>query len=385
MSVVEFDRADDESPFLQFVRNEFYQRGTERRKVLSDKQVAGEEVQRLGLRVPKRFRVLWNIEDLKPWHIKRRAVLKYGRGWSARGVMLLERRGINQFFDHLSMQMFSLADIKTRQERVAESFASKDPNWILEELLEPTQSFGAIPYDYKFYVFGGQIGLIIQVDRNTSPPKLALFDGGFRPLRLGRDYLLTGKNCQPGVPLIPLHAVQLIVWAVKLASVTDAPFVSIDLYDTPSGPVFGEFTFSPGGTHKRMFTFSRPQLDYFDELFRSADSQAENNRERVTGQFSNKAARFVELVTGTDEKILAKTTELPLALYKTWSGAAYNHGHVGALRLSEYFGARAGKSGNITEAAIYKHLSSAWGLIKEEVKVLTEKHKAMALSRELEI
>lgn len=378
MSTLEFDRADDDSPFLSFVRDEFRRRGTARRKLLSNKHLAAAEVRQLGLRAPKRKRVLTNIEDLKPWYIKRRAVLKYGRGWSARGVMLLERRGFDRLFDHLSMREFTLQEVKERQALVAESFGDKDPNWIMEELLQPTQPVGAIPYDYKFYVFGNQVGLIVQVDRNTSPPKIAIFDGGFTPLRLGQDYLLTGKSCQPGVPLIPLHAVQLISWAVKLAGITDAPFVSIDLYDTPDGPVFGEFTFSPGGTHKRMFTYSHALINYFDKLFRTADEQLGSSNARTTGQVNTKAAKFVDLVTNADEKLLARTTALPLDLYKSWSCAAYNHGSIGALRLSEHFKSRAEEADDTTEKAIYKHLSGAWGAIRNEIKVLTAKHKAMA-------
>ncbi|MDQ2078333.1 ATP-grasp fold amidoligase family protein [Marinimicrobium sp. ABcell2] len=378
MSEVEFDRPDADSSFLTFVRNEFQKRGTPLRKKLANKHSAAQEVQKLGLKVPKKLRILENIEDLKPWHLKRRAVLKYGRGWSARGVMLLERKGINRYFDHLSLQKYALQSIKEHQARVAKSFGSKDPNWILEELLEPTHAFGAVPYDYKFYVFGGQIGLILQVDRNTTPPKQALFDGSFKPLHLGVDYLLTGKSCQPGLPIVPPHATELMWWALKLASITDSPFVSIDLYDTPQGPVFGEFTFSPGATHKRMFTLSKRLIDYYDELFNAAEKRLEEGVEVKRGQFDTDMARFVDLVATADYKTLARTSKIPTELYKTWSGVAYNRGSIGALRLSEYFRNRAEAAEDQTEKAIYTHLSSAWESIQKEVKAHTRKYKAMA-------
>ena len=132
-------------------------------------------------------------------------------------------------------------------------------------MVEPLLGIGAIPFDYKFYSFRGQVGLIIQIDRNSGPVKIAMFDGEFRPLKRGADFLLSSRARQ-GVPLIPLHAPEMLWWAQRLSLEADAPFVSIDMFDSPTGPVFGEFTYSPGGTHKRMFTFSHALLDRFDRL-----------------------------------------------------------------------------------------------------------------------
>jgi hypothetical protein len=376
MRKVDFDRHDSESPFLQFVRNEFHKRGTPLRKKLSNKQTAADVVSSLGLKVPRKHKILQNIDDLKPWHLKNRAVLKYGRGWSARGVMLLERKGINRYFDHLTLQKYALQSIKAHQANVAKSFGSKRPNWIVEELLEPTHAFGAVPYDYKFYVFGSHVGLILQVDRNTKPPKLALFDGAFKPLQLGEDYLLNGG--QPGVPIVPIHAAELMWWALRLASTTDSPFVSIDLYDTPKGPVFGEFTFSPGGTHKRMFTFSHQLIEYFDELFLEAEKNLESGDKPKPGRFDNDSARFVNLVENADYKALAKTSKIPAKLYKTWSGVAYNHGSLGALRLSEYYKLCANAAEDLTETAIFSHLARVWKSGEGNIKRLTAKRKLAA-------
>lgn len=378
MSKIKFDKPDSESPFLTFVSNEFKRRGTPRRKELANKQNAATEVARLGLRVPRKFKFYEDIEQFKSWHVKKRAVLKYARGWSSRGVMLLEREGLNEYFDHMALRKHNLNSIKRDQVRVADSFESNEPQWILEEFLEASQSLGAVPYDYKFYVFGGQIGLVVQADRNTSPPKFALFDGAFKPLQLGKDYLLTSENCQPGVPILPPHAIELMWWALKLASITDAPFVSIDLYDTPDGPVFGEFTFSPGGTHKRMFSFSQELIEYFDQLFIEAEKNLEAGSMPKRGRFDNTSARFVDLVADADYKTLVRTSRIPMKLYKSLSGIAYNHGSRGALRLSEYYEQCASTSKDEIEAAIFRHLAKSWKACRTNIKSLTEKLKLLA-------
>ena len=99
-----FDRLETESPFLSFVAEEFGRRGTERRAELAQKVIAHPFVESLGMRVPGRLGLLQRIEDLPGGELPAKFVLKLADGWSARGVMLLECTGPDEYFDHMSLK-----------------------------------------------------------------------------------------------------------------------------------------------------------------------------------------------------------------------------------------------------------------------------------------
>ncbi|WP_258933752.1 hypothetical protein [Nesterenkonia pannonica] len=167
-----------------------------------------------------------------------KAALKFAHGWSARGVMLLERTGPESYFDHLSLREMTVEEIREAQKNAAASFRRKKTTWIVEELLAGPQP-GTLPFDYKFYMFQGQIGMISQIDRNSGPIRNAFFDGNFRPLSNERDFRLSPRRCSLAAPLVPRSAAMLSRWAIELSKLTDAPFVRVDLYDTFAGPHFG--------------------------------------------------------------------------------------------------------------------------------------------------
>ena len=381
-----FDRLDSESPFLWFVAQEFHNRGTKLRRRLSSKNYAYQLVQKLGLRVADKWHELKDIEALKTVHLGERAVLKYGRGWSARGVMLLERLDEDLFLDYMSLKCWSLAEIIIEQRKVAAWYNHKDPFWLIEEFLAATINVGAVPFDYKFYVFGKRIGLIIQIDRNTTPPKIVLFDGNFKPLWQEEDYIIS-QSVQRGTHLIPRHAALLLWWALRLAQETDAPFVSIDLYDTLLGPVFGEFTFSPGATHKRMISFSHRLIDYFDILFADAvdvvgQSLGKKAIVGVNYDLLNEKAKVIVRESdssdlyGLSRHSLQEIVSLAViqqSIYSVYGGNAYNGGFRGAFRFSEYYSEIASNTTLDLERHIAGHFSSVWQMIAQRMKAVHAK------------
>ncbi|MCU1515498.1 MAG: hypothetical protein JWQ75_219 [Pseudarthrobacter sp.] len=312
-----FDRPRTESPFLDFVAREFGRRGTERRGELAQKVISHPFVSGLGMKVPGRIALIEDLTALADADLPPLFVLKVANGWSSRGVMILERTGPDQFFDHMNLQALSLESILRIQAEKAESFATKKAVWIAEELIRHTLGVGAIPFDYKFYCFNGKVGLVVQIDRNTGPVKMALFDGEFRPLKKNTDYLLSG-HARSGVPVIPLHAPEMLWWAQRLSREADSPFVSVDMLDSPDGPVFGEFTYSPGGTHRKLFVFSHAMLDRFDGLMGSDDVPA-----TALSETSLEVRRS-----------LTKPDALP---YRAWAGYAYGGGPRGAERLHSFY------------------------------------------------
>lgn len=329
---VKFDKPDRESAFLSFVAAEFKTRGTPLRRKLATKTKVQPllEEKHLGgmaLGLPTQRAVLASADEVTPELLGERAALKFANGWSARGVMLLERIREERYFDNFSLRELSIEEIREKQRGVAASFKRKRAEWIIEELLRGPQP-GPVPFDYKFYMFQGQIGAVLQIDRNASPPRVALFDGNWIPMVEDCDYRLTSEDLQPGVPVVPRSVVMLSRWAIELSLMTDAPFVRIDLYDTDRGPVFGEFTFSPGATHKRSFMFSEPTIEGFDRLFTNAGRE-------LDGEAVVQPKTFSTLLLGSDPYELAAHPQLNHVTYQRMASFLYNQDRRGGTRLAE--------------------------------------------------
>lgn len=330
-ATIKFDKPDHKSPFLSFVAAEFKSRGTPLRRTLSTKTrvqdlLAEKRVGGMSLGLPTQHAVVTSPEAITTELLGERMALKFANGWSARGVMLLERVGEGHYFDSFSLRELSIHAIREKQRAIASSFGKKRPAWIAEELLNGPQP-GTVPFDYKFYMFQGQIGAVLQIDRNASPPRVAIFDGDLQPMVEGYDYRLTSEDLQAGVPLVPRSAVMLSRWAIELSQMTDAPFVRVDLYDTERGPVFGEFTFSPGATHKRSFMFSEPRLEVFDQLFQDAEQELQGH----TAQRKTLSS----LLQRNDPVALAAHPQLSYDTYERMAASLYNQDRRGGTRLAE--------------------------------------------------
>jgi hypothetical protein len=109
---------------------------------------------------------------------------------------------------------------------------------IVEELLAGTG--GAIPDDYKFFVFHGRCAFV-QVDSGRFGRRTQDF---FRP-----DWqhlaLSGGPEWAEPRPERPAHLDEMIDLAERLGAGTD--FVRVDLYDVDGRIVFGELTSFPAG------------------------------------------------------------------------------------------------------------------------------------------
>nr|WP_274616020.1 ATP-grasp fold amidoligase family protein [Nesterenkonia sp. YGD6] len=323
---------DTKSPFLNFVTAEFWNRGSQHRRDLSNKtyvhQLLAEKTlggERIGL--PKQHAVLTSTDQITSDVLGDRVALKFANGWSAKGVMLLERIDADRYYDHMALREWTLEGIREKQDSVATAFPGKKAEWIVEELLRGAQP-GAVPFDYKFYMFQGQIGMVAQIDRNYSPPRMVKLDGDLKPLVAGRDYIFKPKDLQPGVPVVPRSAVMLSRWAIELAKMTDAPFVRVDLYDTDDGPYFGEFTFSSGAEFKRTITYSQEVLDYFDALFADAEKT-------LKGEAVEPRRSWSTLLQSTNAEVLAAHPRISLQQYQRFAKFLYHRGSLGGFRLAQ--------------------------------------------------
>lgn len=327
-----FDKPTNESPFLKFAAAEFRRRGTQQRRELSNKTGVHrilEDMRVGGTRIglPAQHAVLTEPGQITSEVLGDRVALKFAHGWSAKGVMLLERTGADRYFDHMALREWSLAGIRERQQAVASRFTRKEPAWIVEELIRGSQP-GTVPFDYKFYMFQGQIAMVAQIDRNSSPPRMVKLGSDLKPLIEGRDYRFKAKDLQSGVPVVPRSAVMLSRWAIELSKMTDSPFVRVDLYDGADGPYFGEFTFSSGAEYKRTVTYSHQMIEYFDALFADAEKT-------LKGEAVESPESWSTLLHSTDAETLASQPVISAEQYERFAYFLYNQGSLGGFRLAE--------------------------------------------------
>lgn len=234
---------------------------------LDDKYEAYEFVRKAGYRTPRYERRASQKEAFEVGsNFGRRFLLKQPNRHSAKGIYLLEKTPSGKYIDLLSMRIIDPNNIKPD---------GPDPEyWLAEECVESEVNGREIPFDYKIYCIHGVPVLIIQIDRNTSPPHISVFDGGFFPLNFEEHYSLDKKRWLKGSHVIPFHAGSLLGMAGALAKKLKTSFVSVDCYCTPTGPVFGEFTFAPGAPDVKMITYKEDVLNSLDRSLLERDFSA---------------------------------------------------------------------------------------------------------------
>lgn len=248
--------------FLGLMRQRFNQRNDPRLDPvpweLDDKETAYRFVEQAGYRVPKYERTSSAAEALAAGErFGDRFVVKQPNRHSASGVYVLEKMGEGRYLDLLRMKVLTAADIK--------EVGDAPEYWLAEECIPSIPTGKPIPLDYKVYSFRGQVSHITQIDRNVSPPRVALFDGAFIPLEFGKDYSLDEKRWLPQQHILPRFAGAILEMASALSQSLDTRFVKVDCYDGPDGPVFGEFTFASGGDDTGMIRYS-------DSILRALDA-----------------------------------------------------------------------------------------------------------------
>lgn len=113
---------------------------------------------------------------------------------------------------------------------------------------------GALPTDYKFFVFGGRAEFIqVDTDREHAH-KRVIFDRGWRRLPVELQFPIERRDLPP-----PASLPRMIEAAEALGRGFD--FVRVDLYEVADRPLFGELSFYPGSGLDRF----RPNA--FDALF----------------------------------------------------------------------------------------------------------------------
>jgi hypothetical protein len=145
--------------------------------------------------------------------------------------------------------LISLLDGKTSIEQISiciKNLAQKKPyhteSVLVEELILRQNTSGKLPFDWKFYSFQGEIGLIQQIERiGRNKTLFRYYDGDWK--NLGRVRKGDKLNYHLKRPYFPE---ELITIAQKLSKMIRFPFVRIDLYEDYQGVLLGEITPFPG-------------------------------------------------------------------------------------------------------------------------------------------
>jgi hypothetical protein len=242
--------------FTEFVKA-VYERKTPayRGNKLKDKEIAAA----CGVGIPAVYREFDGLAAVDFDGLPERFVFKVDGLSSTKGVYLLVREG-DGFRDLLRG-----GQRRTREDIVAEmTEVLRGKNRLgterafAEELVTGENGEDAIPYDYKFFAFGGFVPFIEQIDRSVKPRRVNLFGEGFSALPAG---LVTLREAVEGVEAVPRNADDMLDAVRRVATHVNAPFCRVDLYTSGDQVYLGEVTPGPGPPfHGTIYRFS-PEFD----------------------------------------------------------------------------------------------------------------------------
>ncbi|OAB86238.1 hypothetical protein AWH69_15210 [Janibacter melonis] len=203
-----------------------------------------------GFPMPEAYHFWKTPDELDLTDAPVKFVLKPTVMFSAWGVMLLERTSDGTFFEELTGRSLSIDQIRSEQQRAYDICKFKGSyRLMMEERIESSIPGKPIPFDYKVSVFYDTPEQVHQIDRNTNPIEFAFFDGSFEPLdltgKIESDWSSKGK----GEHHRPPEHEEMLTIATDLTKALRTPFMRIDMFSGPSGPVVGELTPSPGDAY----------------------------------------------------------------------------------------------------------------------------------------
>ncbi|MGO1182511.1 MAG: ATP-grasp fold amidoligase family protein [Micrococcaceae bacterium] len=195
---------------------------------------------------------------------------------SAQGVMVLSECE-NGFYEAFLDRVLTAEEVRFHQREFFGRPELNQPHLsgnriIVEEKIHDADGF-AIPRDFKAYTFGGQVELILMIDRNTSPHTVQWFDRDLRPVEEDRISYNPQRVQVGDIDLTPFGS-DILTIAEEASSKVPTPFSRIDLYRTHNGWVIGEITLTPGGLYYgRSYTLSRAYERVLAQRWRDATSE----------------------------------------------------------------------------------------------------------------
>lgn len=194
---------------------------------------------RLGVRTPRLLAEPCRLADLR--EPQGRCVVKPVQGASSRGVLALLPHDDGRWLDLNDLQA-GARDWETLRDYLQDLVDARriSNRFLVEELIEgPTEH--ELPLDWKLVCIGGEVAFSWARDRRNSR---ALTDSRYRHFSRSWEDLGPLRYPDKHDPTIPAphHPNELVAVAETIARALPTTFVRVDLYDPPSGVVFGEIT-----------------------------------------------------------------------------------------------------------------------------------------------
>lgn len=209
------------------------------RKLRNAGLVAGHRV-----RMPRIHAVWRDHHHLDFRDLPDRFVVKSDMGSGGKGVIPLERIGRDTYQRPGEDTPMTTQDVARRLAATPEAYSP----YFAEEYIDD-DSESPLPDDVKIYTFFGEVGLF----RVRRTGKTLGGENG-RHHYFGPDGESLGKvnldrAHSPELPR-PTGWKEALKMAVHLSKAVPLPFLRVDVYASPEGPVFGEFTRAGGGRHR---------------------------------------------------------------------------------------------------------------------------------------
>lgn len=200
--------------------------------------------QQVGISLPLEYATFETPDDIILDGLPDRFVLKPAYASTADGVMVLSRDG-ETFYDSMSDRSFTFDGILEEQSRVFKKYTKVKNKVTIAEQRIASADGEAVPVDYKFLGFQGEIGVIIRIDRNHERLRLSYYDGDFRPIVDDRIRFKESIADREWV-MPPSDWRSLLNLARRVSTAVPTGCARIDLFSDVSGPVLGEITLTPG-------------------------------------------------------------------------------------------------------------------------------------------
>lgn len=214
----------------------------------------------IGANAVKILKTYDHLDKIDLIELPKSFVLKPIMGHSDGGVMLLKSLGEGRYFESFTQQEFSLEEIIKYQKETIEKFSLPvNGKYVVEEYI-PDIYGGLIPHDFKFFIFQGEIALIMEVNRNKGEvQKHYFYEPDFSPIGKGKIVGLTEYFRLIRLPR-PEFSEKLINLAKRVSVALPTPFARIDLYYDGSEAKVGEITLTPFYGYPYKWTLSQDIL-----------------------------------------------------------------------------------------------------------------------------
>lgn len=199
----------------------------------------------IGVDTVKILREFPNMHAIDLMGLPEKFVLKPMDGHSDAGVMILSNIGGGLYHESFRNVTVSLNDIINIQLQDLRKWKlNENMPYVVEEYI-PDIYGDIIPHDFKFFIFQGEVGIIMEVNRNKSDKqKHYFYEPDFSPIRAGRIIGLTDTFKVIAKPK-PDFSDKLLNLAKRVSIALPTPFVRVDLYYDGNKAKVGEITLTP--------------------------------------------------------------------------------------------------------------------------------------------